>query len=94
MRRAPIVSVINIAPPARASVLDSDLQRVYGRQLPLLTGVRGTAVFYMATLSQIYIVGTSVTTINRREKELRKKFGLLPERIAGVQICNGRCRHL
>lgn len=78
--------IINVEPGVRRNILDSDIEKICGRDIPNVK-VTGTApiVFYMQTLSQIFIVGKSVTAINKTAKEIADNYFPESDRIGGIQ---------
>ena len=75
MPRRPYSLVVNVAPNQRGRILDSDIEKIYGRVLPEIE-LRGreTFTFYMATLSEIHIVSRSFTNIKIEESKLKSKL--------------------
>ena len=73
MSRSHFLTIINVEPRYRTNVLDSDIEKVYGRKVPKVDNLKKgeTFHFYMVTLSQIHIVSTSATALSKTEKNLR-----------------------
>lgn len=72
MPATPHTIVINIPPNLREKVLEQEMDTVYGREMPDFKKIgKETVFFYMFNLSQIVVVGRSVNSISRLEKNIR-----------------------
>ena len=66
----------------RERILDSDIEKITGREIPKVhVAGKEPVVFYMETLSQIYIVGKNIKAINEKETEIQESFFPKRERI-------------
>lgn len=78
--------IINVEPRMRERILDSDIEKITGREIPKVhVAGKEPVVFYMETLSQIYIVGKNIKAINEKETEIQESFFPKRERIGGIQ---------
>ena len=78
--------IINVEPRMRERILDSDIEKITGREIPKVhVAGKEPEVFYMETLSQIYIVGKNIKAINEKETEIQESFFPERERIGGIQ---------